>query len=76
MVRDANPPYLIGRLPIFVNIFVHFDTKICQPSYFWQGFLPLKLHVIFLDVNVGISAMVNSSHCLGSLRILHLHFFF
>ena len=34
--RDANPPYLIGRLPIFINIFVHFDTQIWQPPYFWQ----------------------------------------
>ena len=26
--RDVNPPYFRGRLPIVVNIFVHFDTQI------------------------------------------------
>ena len=34
--RDANPPYFRGRLAIFVNILVHFDTQIWQASYFWQ----------------------------------------
>ena len=31
ITRDANPPYLLGRFPIFVNIFVHFDTQIWVP---------------------------------------------
>ena len=31
---DAKPPYFRGRLPIFVNIFVHFDNQIWQPPYF------------------------------------------
>ena len=35
-VRDAKPTYFRGRLPIFVNIFVHFDTQFWQAPYFWQ----------------------------------------
>ena len=35
-IRDANPPYLVGMFPIFVNIFDHFGTQIWQPPYFWQ----------------------------------------
>ena len=37
IITDANPPHLIERLSIFANIFVHFDTQIWQPSYFWQA---------------------------------------
>ena len=70
--RDANPPYLIGRLPIFVNIFVHFhfDIQIWQPPYFGKfcaiavawNFKNVPIFCwnppYFLDVDVGISGTV------------------
>ena len=32
--RDATPPPFQREAPYFVNIFVHFDAQIWQPSYF------------------------------------------
>ena len=33
-LQRCQPFQFRGRLPIFVNIFVHFDTQIWQPPYF------------------------------------------
>ena len=81
----VNPLLFRGRLLIFSDSFVHFDTQIWQPPYsgkFWT--VPLKLHVsnfenlpsfclnppYFLDVNVGTSVQSKQSSA-----VHHFHTF-